>query len=223
MASLTYYDNGDAAVLEGGDVINQLIGQIYDGTRIIRIIGEDEAPRLIRINDPMDPNSPDLSVNAYDTAITTGASYTTRRVEAAQAMMEAIQVAPQLMQVAGDIIVKAQDWPGAQELGDRLRKTIPPQYLEGEKDENGQPIPSGPDPQTQQVIQQCMAQIQQLSAENQQLKGEADIKMAQLEVDRFNAETQRIKALGELNIKNRDQRNASLKTLSDITGESSAA
>jgi hypothetical protein len=43
VASLTYYDNGNAAVLEAGDVMNQLISQIYDGTRIIRIIGEDEA------------------------------------------------------------------------------------------------------------------------------------------------------------------------------------
>jgi hypothetical protein len=58
VASLTYYDNGNAAILEAGDVINQLIPQIYDGTRIIRIIGEDEATKLVKINDPMDPNSP---------------------------------------------------------------------------------------------------------------------------------------------------------------------
>jgi hypothetical protein len=35
-------------------------------------------------------------------------------------MMEAIQVYPELMQVAGDLVVKAQDWPGAQELSERL-------------------------------------------------------------------------------------------------------
>jgi hypothetical protein len=45
VASLTYYDNGNAAILEAGDVMNQLIPQIYDGTRIIRIIGEDEATK----------------------------------------------------------------------------------------------------------------------------------------------------------------------------------
>jgi hypothetical protein len=70
--------------------------------------------------------------------MTTGASYTTRRVEAAQAMMEAIQVYPQLMQIAGDIVVKAQDWPGAEELAERLQKTIPPQLLsDKEKAEMG--------------------------------------------------------------------------------------
>jgi hypothetical protein len=62
VASLTYYDNGNASILEAGDVINQLISQIYDGTRIIRIIGDDESTKLVKINDPMDPKSPDLSI-----------------------------------------------------------------------------------------------------------------------------------------------------------------
>jgi hypothetical protein len=129
VASLTYYDNGNAAILEAGDVINQLISQIYDGTRIIRIIGEDEKPKLTKINDPMDPSSPNLATGKYDVAIETGANYTTRRVEAADAMMNAIQVFPELMQIAGDLVVKAQDWPGSEELAERLRKTIPQQLL----------------------------------------------------------------------------------------------
>lgn len=206
VASQTYHDNGNAAILEGGDVINQLIGQIYDATRVIRLVGEDEQVKLLRINDPMDPQSPDLASGVYDVAITTGAAYTTRRVEAAQAMMEAVQVFPQLMQVAGDIIAKAQDWPGAQELAERLRKTVPPQYLEGEKDEHGQPIQaSGPDPQTQQMIAEGAAQIQQLSQENESLKQDKAIEAEKLRLESFRAETERIKVLGELNVKNRER------------------
>ncbi len=55
IASLTFYDNGNEALLEAGDVANQLISQIYDGTRIIRIIGEDQAVKFVKINDPSDP------------------------------------------------------------------------------------------------------------------------------------------------------------------------
>lgn len=196
VASLTYYDNGNAALLEGGDVVNQLIGQIYDATRIIRTIGEDESQHLLKINDPTDPNSPDLSVGKYDVAITTGASYTTRRVEAADAMMQAVQVWPQLIQVAGDLIAKAQDWPGSQELAERLRKTIPPQLLAGEKDENGQTIGGdGPQipPELQQMIQEGQAKIGELSQENQQLKQDKAIEFAKVKIDAFNAQTQRLK------------------------------
>lgn len=199
VASLTYYDNGNAAILEAGDVINQLIPQIYDGTRIIRIIGEDESTRLVKINDPMDPKSPDLSTGKYDVALSTGASYTTRRVEAAEAMMEAIQVYPQLMQVAGDLVVKAQDWPGSEELAERLQKTIPPQLLSPKEQAE-----MGNQPNVQQILQQ-QAQAQQelqgmqqtlkkLENENLLLKTRHDTESLKLQIDRYKAETDRLTA-----------------------------
>jgi hypothetical protein len=203
IASLTFYDNGNAAVLEAGDVINQLIPQIYDGTRIIRIIGEDESTKLVKINDPNDPSSPDLSVGKYDVAITTGASYTTRRVEAAEAMMEAIQVYPELMQIAGDLVVKAQDWPGSQELAERLIKTIPPQLLsDKEKAEVGnQPDMQALMQQQAQVgeqLQQAMQELQKLQQEKQTLKLTADIEAKKLEIDEYKAETDRLAAYAQV-------------------------
>ncbi len=186
IAAITYYDNGNAAVLEAGDVMNQLISQIYDGTRIVRIIGEDEKLKFLKINDPNDPRSPDLSVGKYDVALSTGASYSTRRVEAAQAMMDAVQVWPQLLQVAGDLVAKAQDWPGADDLAERLKKTIPQQFLDPEDR-------AGPDPQ----IQQMEMAMQALMQENQQLKVDKEIDLKKLTVDVYNAETQRIRALSD--------------------------
>lgn len=205
VASITYYDNGNAAILEAGDVINQLIGQIYDGTRIVRIIGEDEATRLVAINDPMNPESPNLAVGKYDVAVTTGASFTTRRVEAAQAMMEAVQVYPEMMQVAGDLIAKAQDWPGAEELADRLRKTIPPQLLspkeQQEMAEDGQPVM---DPAVMQQVaamqeqaQQVMQELEQLKQRNLILETKAEVEAKRLEIEEFKAETDRIKVIGD--------------------------
>jgi hypothetical protein len=203
IASLTYYDNGNAAILEAGDVMNQLISQIYDGTRVIRIIGEDEQAKLITINDPMNPESPNLAIGTYDVAITTGASYTTRRVEAAEAMMEAVQVFPQMMEVAGDLVAKAQDWPGAEELSERLRKMIPPNLLsEKEREEMGQ---QGPDMQAvmqqgaQMQEQMAMAQeeLGKLREENLVLKTKAEIEARKLEIEEFKAETDRIKVMGE--------------------------
>lgn len=189
IASLTFYDNGNASVLEAGDVINQLIPQIYDGTRVIRTIGEDEAQKFVRINDPMDPGAIDLSVGMFDVALSTGTSYTTRRVEAAQAMMDAIQVWPQLMSVAGDLVAKAQDWPGAEKLAERLKKTIPPQFLE-EGEEGGVGI-------TPEQLQEMQQKLQELDAENKALKADKTIDFKKLEIDSYNAETQRIRALSD--------------------------
>jgi hypothetical protein len=189
IASQTYYDNADAALLEAGDVINQLIPQIYDGTRVVRLIGEDESIKFQRINDPMDPHAIDLGAGKYDVALSTGTSYTTRRVEAAQAMMDAIQVWPQLMTVAGDLVAKAQDWPGAEELAERLKKTIPPNLLDP-KDGGGSGVPP-------EVLQQMQQQLQQLTAENFQLKQDKTIEFKKLEIESYNAETKRIAALNQ--------------------------
>ena len=193
IASQTYYDNADAALLEAGDVINQLIPAIYDGTRVVRLIGKDESIKFQRINDPMDPTSPDLSVGVFDVALTTGTSYTTRREAAAEAMMDAIQVWPQLMEIAGDIVVKAQDWPGADELSQRIQKTMNPAFLTPEQQkENGGPPPIPP-----QVVQQMQQALQQLQQENTQLKLDKTLDFKKLEIESYNAETKRIAALNQ--------------------------
>lgn len=206
VASLTYYDNGNAAVLEAGDVINQLIGQIYDGTRIVRIIGEDEAAKLVTVNDPMNPDSPNLAVGKYDVTMTTGASFTTRRVEAAEAMMEAVQVFPQMMEVAGDLVAKAQDWPGAQELAERLKKTIPPQLLSPKEQQEMQQQGGGQDPrammqamaQGQEMLAKMQEQLGKLESENAVLKAGKDTDEKKLAIDRYKAETERLKVTGDL-------------------------
>lgn len=210
VASLTYYDNGNAAVLEAGDVINQLIGQIYDGTRIIRIIGEDQSSKLMKVNDPMDPDSPNIATGRYDVAISTGASYTTKRVEAAEAMMNAIQVYPELMGIAGDLVIKAQDWPGAEELSERLLKTIPPQLLSekekaGMKDQPDMQAIMQQQAQMQDQMQQAMQELQKLQQENMMLKTKEAIEAKKLEIEEkklqieiFEAETNRIEAYADM-------------------------
>jgi len=193
IASQTYYDNSDAALLEAGDVINQLIPQIYDGTRVVRLIGKDQSIKFQRINDPMDPHSIDLASGMFDVALSTGTSYTTRRAEAAQAMMDAIQVWPQLMEIAGDLVVKAQDWPGADELAERLSKVVPQQFLSPEEQKKN----GGPPPVPPQVIEQMKQAIGQLQSENMQLKQDKTIEFKKLEIESYNAETKRIQALNQ--------------------------
>ncbi len=100
--------------------------------------------------------------------------------------MDAVQVWPQLLQIAGDIVAKAQDWPGADDLAERLKKTIPQQFLDPEDRQ-------GPDPQVQQLEMAMQALIQ----ENQSLKVDKEIDLKKLIIDVYNAETQRIRALSD--------------------------
>lgn len=193
IASQTYYDNSDAALLEAGDVCNQLIPQIYDGTRVLRLVGKDGAIKFTRVNDPMDPHTIDLASGMFDVALTTGTSYTTQRENAAQAMMDAVQVWPQLMEVAGDLVAKAQMWPGAEELAERIQKTINPAFLTPEEQQKQ----GGPPPVPTQMVQQMQQAIQQLQQENTQLKLDKTIEFKKLEIQSYDAETKRISALNQ--------------------------
>lgn len=212
LANLTFHDNANAAIVEGGDVINQLMPQVYDSTRIMRTIGEDQVVKFVRINDPMDPNAINLSAGHYDVAMTVGSSYATRRVEAAQAMMDAIQVWPDLMGIAGDLVAKAQDWPGADKLAERLKKTIPPQLLSEEEQQGALGVTPEQIQQMQQALQEGAAQMAELE---QQLKD----KTIEHQIALYNAETQRIRALSDNMVDDQELQRKGIETILKYSAE----
>lgn len=119
----------------------------------------------------------DLTVGKYDLIVSSGPSFTSRREEAAFQMTELVRAFPQVAPAILDIMAKNFDWPGADEIAERLKQMSPQQ----------QQIP----PQVQQMIEQSQQAIQQLSQEVEALKADKSI-------DQFNAETQRMKVEGDL-------------------------
>jgi hypothetical protein len=101
------------------------------------------------------------------------------------AMGQILQGNPQLWAVAGDLFVKNMDWPGAQELAERLKKTIDPKLLQDEDD-----------PALQMANQQIQAMGQELDQLHGMLKTVSESMEAQkLRIEEYNAETKRIQAV----------------------------
>ena len=95
------------------------------------------------------------------------------------------------MSVAGDLVAKAQDWPGAEELSERLKKTIPPQFLdEKERAEAGLGI-------TPEQLQEMQQKLMELETENQELKTDKTLEFKKLELQAYDNETKRIAALNK--------------------------
>lgn len=109
----------------------------------------------------------DLSLGKYDLVVDVGPSYTTRRAESADQMMKLIQAYPPVAPIIGDLIAKNLDWPGAQEIADRLTKMLPPALQRGP---DGQPLPPQPDPAMMALNAKTQADIAM-----QQAKTQADI------------------------------------------------
>lgn len=160
-----------------GRILVELIPKIYDTAQAVRILGEDNSEEIVKINQYFEVNGKqkiyDLSKGSYDVVIETGPSFATRRQEAAAAQAEMLGVLPQMAQVAPDLIVASQDWPGAKDISERLKKTIPPGLL----DEKNKDLP----PEAKAQIGQMSQMIEQLSAGLEQATKALETKQIELE------------------------------------------
>jgi hypothetical protein len=195
-----YVDNLARAIRYITRQLIDLIPEIYDTQRIARIIGVDGQADMVRI-DPMQPEAVreirdennividkiyNPTVGKYDVVVTTGPGYLSQRQEAMDAMAQILQGNPSLWAVAGDLFVKNMDWPGAQEMAERLKKSLDPKLL-AETDE---------DP----ALQAANQQIQAMGAEMEQMFGMIQnvgksMEAQELQIKEYEAETKRISAL----------------------------
>lgn len=161
-ASYAWIDNLARSIQHTGRILIDMIPRIYDTERVVRVLGQDESVELVAINsfDEMGNLQYDLARGKYDVQITVGPSYATRRLEAADSMLQFIQAVPAAAAVTGDLIAKSMDWPGAEDIAERLKKMLPPGVAD---DEDG-----GPEQAIAQLssqLQQAMEQVQMLSEE----------------------------------------------------------
>lgn len=166
LGSVIYNDNLNLAIEQCGGVINELIPSVYGTARVVLILGDEMTPELIAINDTEEN---DITVGKYAITMTTGPSYVTKRMEAAEGMMNLINAAPQVMGVAADLLVEAQDWPGADQIANRLKTQLPPGLID----------PSDMTPQQKQALQaQQQEQAKQQQIQDAMIQAELGEKQA---------------------------------------------
>lgn len=175
-----FVDNLTRSMRHLGRILVEIVPTIYDTDQAARIMGDDGQQRMVRINAPFVENGKEvlyaLDAGRYDVTIDVGPSYATKRQEAADSMLELSKAMPQLMQVAGDLMVKQMDWPGAQELAERIKKTLPPGLADDDKNKP-QELP----PQVQQQMQQMNGMIEQLTAKLTEANQKIETKSVELE------------------------------------------
>jgi hypothetical protein len=119
------------ALVRTGKILIDLIPQIYDTARVVRVQSESGTGRLVPINQTVvDPRTGqpliihDLSVGQYDVEASVRI-YQSRREEATEMMIQALQYAPSVAPYILDLVFKFADWPGANEIADRLQSILP--------------------------------------------------------------------------------------------------
>lgn len=180
-ATFDWTDNLARTIEQCGRILVDMIPKIYDTPRVIRVLGNDESARMVQINqDVAGEVINDLTVGKYDIVISVGPSYATKRIESAESLMALVNSAPQIAQVAGDLLAKSLDIPFAEEIANRLEKALPPGMVD----------PKDLTPEEQQQ----MMQAQQDAAAKQAKIEEIGLKEKMAEIENKVANTSLVNA-----------------------------
>jgi hypothetical protein len=175
-----FIDNLTRSLRHAGRILVDLIPKIYDTARTARIIGDDDEQRVVRINDPEFVEKGEqrlyaMDAGKYDVTVSVGPSYASKRQEAVASMLELSKSIPAIGQAAPDLIVKSMDLPGAPELAERLKKTLPPGMADDPKGQK--PLP----PEAKAQMEQMGGMIEQLTGKVNELQSEREQKLLELE------------------------------------------
>ena len=210
-ATYHYIDNLAKAIRFTGRILIDLIPKIYDTPRIVRILaenGDDDTVQIdpaqqqaLQVRQPAQPmpqsaqGNPQQAhvqrifnpgVGRYDVIADVGPAFATRRQESFNALTQIATQAPDLMNIIGDLVFKAADFPMAEELAERLHNMVPPQAL------------GGPNPQTlamQQQIQQMQQAMEQLVQTLADERAKRTAQEQQKDINVYKAETDRLEVL----------------------------
>jgi hypothetical protein len=166
LTNFHYFDNLTRSIRYAGKILLDLIPKIYDHERVMRIIGYDNQPELVVLNQRTVDDAGvtkilnDVTVGEYDVVMETGPGYNSKRQEAVANMMPLLAASPDLMKVAGDLIFRNMDFPGADIIADRLAASNPLANVDEKSD-----IP----PQVQMQLAQSKQMMEQMQQQMQQM------------------------------------------------------
>jgi hypothetical protein len=196
-------DNLVKSITQVGKILVCALPAVEDTQRIVSIIDKEDNFKLVGINGAMAPEQEQayhLDTGKFDVRVTTGASYTTQRQQAAELYQNTLKLLPPeaAMNVL-DLVFKYQDTPGSDALSSRFKKMVNPALLdEKDREENA------PDPQIQQltaqlqqITQEAQAQIQGLQTQLQDKQADVQVKMADVQIKAQEVEIKK----GELQLK----------------------
>jgi hypothetical protein len=160
LSNFHFYDNMTRSIRHTGKIILDLIPKIYDTQRVMRIIGSDGQPDMTTINETNEIGEVlnDVTVGEYDVVMDTGPGFQTKRQQAVENMMPLIQGNAELFKIAGDLVFRNMDFPGADVIADRLAAMNPMSQIDEKSD-----IP----PQVQMQLAQSQQMIEQLQQQLQ--------------------------------------------------------
>lgn len=196
MSNFNYYDNLTRSLKHAARIILDWTPTVYDTERVMRIIGEDEKPSLVTVNERkvvegVEKILNDVTVAEYDVVMDTGPGYNTKRQEAFDAFINLMAgpLGEVIAQAGSDLVVRLMDAPGMEVLADRLAAANPLAQVDDKSE-----IP----PKVQMIIKALQDQVKQLGGQLQAAGQEIKSRQSIAEIKETGATVRaRLQAEGE--------------------------
>lgn len=213
VGTFAFIDNLCRAIAHSGRIINEMIPEVYDTQRDVRIRNTDDTETFVPVNTTVgaalagltanpeqyqgmdkaklarlaakhgqEARYNDLTVGKYDVVVTTGPSYSTQRQEAAQSLERLVQAYPKIMEIAGDLVYKFQDFLGAEEIAERIERTMPADLVPPREGQPPKP-PAPPPPEMMVAMKEIEVQAGRLEVE----KEKAKVQMVKVQIEKLKA------------------------------------
>jgi hypothetical protein len=184
MGNYHFADNQNRSRKLLGRILLELLPHLDGDQEAVHIRDEEGKTHRVPLNTPIRHTDGgivrhNLNEGDYLPHISTGPSYTSQRQEAATIFSQLAQTDKGFMSIAGDLLFRSMDIPGADQLADRYQKMLPPQLL-GQNDPNA----------AAQKLSQAQQMIHQLSEQVHTLHDEIKMKQPELDTRRLIAEMQ---------------------------------
>lgn len=196
VSTFHYIDNLSRAIRHAGRILIDLIPKVYSTPRVLRVLGPGGEARLAPVNQRFQADATDaagqvkkiekiydLGAGKYDLTVRAGPSFTSRREEAATQMIELIRAYPPAAPMIGDLLARNLDWPGADEIAERLGAMLPAQM------KGGSPEAEAAKGQIAKLAQALQTAGAKIAALEQDRGHEA----RKLEIEAFEAQTNRMR------------------------------
>jgi len=219
LSNFHFYDNMTRSIRHTGKIILDLIPKIYDTQRVMRIIGSDGQPDMTTINEQSEIGEVlnDVTVGEYDVVMDTGPGFQTKRQQAVESMMPLLTGNQELFNIAGDLVFRNMDFPGADVIADRLAAMNPLANIDEKSD-----IPPEVQmrlAQSQQTIEQLQQQLQAAGLEINnrmqvaQIKEEGAMKRKLMEVT---AKAHNTETMAEVKVNDQNTRSITSQNKTEI-------
>lgn len=238
MGSYELQDNLVKGVEYTDEIIIDLLPRVMDTERQETILNPDGTEELVYINKEVKDEESgemvllnDLSLGTYGVLASNGANFKTKRVEAANTLIELRNQDPIVAQTTTDLLLGNLDTPIAPELEKRARKVMLKQGLveptEEEIAEAQKNAPQGPSEAEQLQTQITQLELQKLELEAGNLAAEQDKIVAEtekIEADTAKSKADTAKSYADTNKSLADaNKNSSRETPSEFNAQERAA